>query len=210
MEDMPHDLRTFFVDVHLAAMHIVAQHTASEHHALFHAALLPPLDALGCFAAFLLRDGGHDGEPQLRIGVKGVDVVVHEDHANAVPPQFTGITHAVQRVSCKTGDLLRNNEVDLAPLCRIDHAVECLALFRVGARDALIRKHLHQFPLRLPLDVLAKIPLLALKGIRLILVIRRHAAIGRHPFFIVLHLANCVHSFIFCDHILSPLFWDCM
>ena len=210
MENMPHYFRAFFVDVHFAAMHIVAQHTAPEHHALLHAAFLSPFDALGCFAAFLLRDGGHDGEPKLRIGIKGVDVVVHKDHANAVPPQFTGITHAVQRISCKTGDLLRDNKVDLAPFCRIDHAVERFTLFRVGARDTLIRKHFHQLPFGLPLDVLAKIPLLAFKGIRLVLVIRGHAAIDRHPLSAALHLANCVHSFIFRDHILSPLFWDCM
>ena len=52
-----------------------------------------------------LEPEGHDGEPQLRILVKGVDIVVLEIHTDAEPQQLARVAEAVKGVSGETADL---------------------------------------------------------------------------------------------------------
>ena len=181
VEDQPHDFRAFFVDVKLAAAHVVAQHIPPEDYALFHAAAVSPFDALGRAAAFLLRDGGHDGEPQFRVRVEGVDVVVHEDHADAHCLELPGVTDAVQHIAGEAGDFLGENEVEFVILRVLDHAVEGGAFLRSGAAHALVHIDFVKLPQRVAADVLVEIPLLAFQRIGLVEIVGGHTAIGGDP-----------------------------
>ena len=181
MKNQPHDFRAFFVDMKFTVPHIVAQHIAPEDNSLFHAPTVSPFDALGCAAAFLLRDGGHDGESKLRVRFEGVDVVVHEDHADAHCLELPGVADAVQHVAGEAGNLLGQNEVEFVILRVLDHAVEGGAFLRSGAAHALVHINFVKLPQRVAANVLVEIPLLAFQRIGLVEIVRGHTAIGGYP-----------------------------
>ncbi len=181
VEDEPDDFRALLIDMEFTVPDIIAQHIPAEHHALLHTPALPPLDPVGGLAAFLLRDGGHDGEPQLGVRIQRVDVVVHEDDADAEFLELAGVEDAVQRVAGETADLLRDDQVEGAPLGIGHHPVEGVALLGAGAGDALVNIDFGQLPEGVALYVFAEVFLLALKRIDLIFLVRRYPAVGRDP-----------------------------
>ena len=179
-ENQPNDLCPLWIDGHLATLYIVAQQRAAEYHTLFHAAGLSPLGAVRGFTAFLLRHGAHDGQSKLAVVIPRVDVVVEKQNAHIPPPKLAGDLQRVHCIAGKTADLLCHDQVDLAHLCRVDHAVELHSLFGRSAGNALVGIDTLQFPFRFAFDALTEIPLLCLKRVGLIFLVCGHAAICRY------------------------------
>ena len=196
LENQPNYLCALQIDGHFPVGNIIAQHTSSEYNPLLHLSLLAPFDPLRGPSTFLLGNGGHDSQPQLRITVQGVDVVIHKDNAHTQLLQFPGIGDAVQRISGETGYFLGHNQIQFSVLGAGNHPVKSLSLFCSGSGQPFICKHLEKLPILMALDVLAEIALLALKGIGLILIVRRNTAVCGDPLFRLLESALLIHQFI--------------
>ena len=177
-EDQPHQLGPLGVDGHAAVFHIIAQQRPSEDHSPLHLPGLTPLDPGGRLAALLLGDGAHDGKPQLRVRLQGVDGVVHKQDTHAQPSQLPGVGNGVQDVSGETADLLGDNQPEFPHVGVVNHPVEGCPLFGGCARDALVSVDLIQLPVRLAGDVLLEIALLRLKGIGLVILVGGDPAVG--------------------------------
>ncbi|MPM63760.1 hypothetical protein SDC9_110643 [bioreactor metagenome] len=107
---------------------------------------LAPRYVLADRPAFLLRQGAHDGNQQLTLGVHGVNILFFEEHFDALIFQLANRRQCVDRVSCKAGDALRNDQIDLSRQRVRYHAIETVALFRVRAGDALVGIHFDHRP----------------------------------------------------------------
>ena len=57
----------------------------------------------------------------------------------------------------KTGNLLSNNQINIAVFCTLNHTVKFFSLFRVRSRDALIGKYGIKLPIGITLDILTEI-----------------------------------------------------
>lgn len=196
LENQPHYLCSLRVDGHFSVGNIIAQHTSPEYNALLHLSLLTPFDPLRGPSAFFLGNGGHDGQPQLRITVQSVDVVIHKDNAHTQLLQLTGIGDAVQCISGETGYFLGHNQIQFPVFGAGNHPMKGFPLFRSSSGQPFICKHLEKLPFLVALDVLAEIALLALKGIGLILIVRRNTAVCGDPLFRLLESALLIHQFI--------------
>ena len=180
MKDLLHDLGTLRIDGYYPIRHIVSQQRASKHHPLLHLSCLSPFDPLRGFAALLLSQGGHKRQPQLSLLLSGVDVVNEEKDTDSISAQFPGIGQGVQRVPGKPADLLGEDQIQLSrPGCG-DHGIELGALSGAGAGDPLVRIDILERPLWIALDIRLEVPLLTFKGIRLVLLVGGHPAIGCH------------------------------
>ena len=177
MEDEPDNFRALRVDGHFAADHVITQQRAAKNDTLLHAAYLPPFGAFRGPSAFVLCEGTHDRQPQLPIVGAGIQAVIEKQHAYTAPPQLAGDLQRVHRVAGKTADLLGHDQVDLSQLRRMEHFVELHALVGRCSRKSFVSIDALQLPIRLALDVLAEIPLLRFKRVRLIFLIRGYTAI---------------------------------
>lgn len=196
LENQPHYLCALRVDGHFPVGNIIAKHTSPEYNALLHLPLLAPFDPLRCPSALLLSNGGHNGQPQLRITVQSVDVVIHKDNTYTQLLQLPGIGDAIQCISGETGYFLGHNQIQFSVLGAGNHPVKCFSFFCSGSGQPFIGKHLEKFPFLVALDVLAEIALLALKGIGLIFIVRRNTAVCGDPLFCLLESALLIHQFI--------------
>ena len=102
---------------------------------------LAPGDILGDGAALLLGKAGHDGDQQLTLAVKGVDVFLLEIDLHAVLLQLANSDQTVYSISGEAADGLGNNEVDLPgegiinhPTRRTDVLVVRLSVYLVLVR----------------------------------------------------------------------------
>ncbi len=75
-----------------------------------------------------------------------------------------------------------------------DHAVERRPLFCGGSGDALVGVDLVQLPIRLAVDVLLEVALLALEGIGLVIPVGGHPAVGCY----LHHVSSPLSSALFC------------
>ena len=110
--------------------------------------------------------------------------------------EVTRVIDAVERISRKTGNLFRDDQIEIALFGAGDHALEFTALFGVGAGDAFVRENLVKLPIGVALNILPEIPLLALKGICLIFVVGGNAAIGSHTLSHIDYFSLLIHAFI--------------
>ena len=176
-KNAPHNRRALRLDGHHAAAHLIAQQTASEYHAALHTALLSPLHPLRGAPAFLLRDTGQNGQPQLGIRLQRIQPVIDEPHAHAQPAQLPRILQRIHGIARKAADLLGHNQIKL-PLSRpFDHAQKLDASCRARAGQAFVGKDFHESPVRMIPDILRKITLLAFKRMPLILTVGGNPAV---------------------------------
>ena len=108
--------------------------------------------AVAELAQFVLGDGGHDGQPQLGVLIKGVDIVILEEYAHAAAEKLPGKLNGVQRIAGKTGDLLGDDKVKGTLRRVIDHAVEVLAALGGDAGQALVNVAGDKRPRGVPAD----------------------------------------------------------
>ena len=152
-------------------------------NAVIHGGLLPGFDADGGFSALVLRQRCHDRQPQLPVAVKGLDVVVDEEHLNTVIPEQPGVLQRVHSIAGKAGDLAGDDHVELLRLGIPDHLHKARALFRRRAGDPLVHILLGQYPIR-PCRKNGLVPVhLVFQRRELRLVLRGNTGINRHiPF----------------------------
>ena len=135
----PDGLCLFRVDHIGVAYPVIAQDIAvSIESAFLPTHMLACLDPLGDFAAFLLGEGSHDGEPKLTIAVHGPDIVLHEVHFHTDVLQFSCSHQGVHRVSCEAADLTGHDQVELSRTGIFQHFQKGRSLLRLGAGDALV------------------------------------------------------------------------
>ena len=138
----------------------------SEQHAVLLRPLKAEARALGQLAHLVLRDGGHDGEPQFGILVKGVDVVVLKVHAHAAAQQLARVAQAVECISGETADLLGDDEVKAAAFRVLNHLEKLLTSLDRRAADALIHIASGKPPVRICGDIVLKIAFLVAETVR--------------------------------------------
>ena len=129
LKQFTHHLSFFIVNDQALVVLLIAEDAAvAEDDVLLDGLLMAEFHAGGQLAKFILGDGGHDREPQLRVLVQGVDVVVLEEYADAVIQQFACVLDGVQRVSGKAGNLLCDDQIEFVLRRVVHHAVEVLTL----------------------------------------------------------------------------------
>ena len=117
--------------------------------------------------------------------------------------EIARVIDAVERISRETGNLFRDDQIEIALFGAGDHALELAALFGVGAGDAFVGKNLVKLPIGVALNILPEIPLLAFKGVCLIFVVGGNTAIGGHTFSHIDYFSLLIHAFI-SVHISPP------
>ena len=152
----------------------------TEQHAVLLRTLKAEACAFGQLAHLVLCDGGHDGEPQFGILVKGVDVVVLKVHAHAAAQQLARVAQAVECISGETTDLLGDDEVKAAAFRVLDHLEKLLTSLDRRAADALIDVAAGKPPVRICGDVVLKIAFLVAETVDLLVFVGRNAGIVRH------------------------------
>ena len=152
----------------------------SKQHAVLLRTLKAEARALGQLAHLVLRDGGHDGEPQFGILVKGVDVVVLKVHAHAAAQQLTRVAQTVECISGETADFLGDDEVKAAALGILHHFEELLASLDRRAADTLIHIASGECPVRICGDIVLKIAFLVAETVDLLVFVGRNAGVVRH------------------------------
>ena len=162
-ENLPDDFRALRVDAHLPVLHIVAQQGPAEHHPLLHPPGLSPLHPGRRFSALLLGNRSHDGQPKLGVRLQSTDPVVHKQNTYPQCFQLSGVGDGVQYISRKTADLLGKDQVKFPQMGVGNHSIEGGSFLRRRSGDSFVGINLVQFPVRLAVDVLLKISLLALK-----------------------------------------------
>ena len=151
-----------------------------EQHAVLLRTLKAEARAFGQLAHLVLCDGGHDGEPQFGILVKGVDVVVLKVHAHAAAQQLARVAQTVECISGETADLLGDDEVKAAAFRVLDHLEKLLTSLDRRAADALIDVAAGKPPVRICGDVVLKIAFLVAETVDLLVFVGRNAGIVRH------------------------------
>ena len=180
VKDQAYQLRALWICCQASILYIIAQQGTAEHHPLLHPPGLAPLHPAGGLAALLLGDGAHNGQPKLGVRLQGTDAVVHKQYAHTQGLQLPGVGNGVQDVPGEAAHLLGEDELKLSHAGVGDHLVERRPLFGGGAGDPLVGVDLVQLPLRLAVDVCPEIPLLALKGVGLVVLVGGHTAVGCH------------------------------
>ena len=67
----------------------------SKDNAVFDCLLMTKLNTTRVPPKLVLGDTRHDSQPQFAIFIKGIDVVILEEHPNTVGKQLTGVLNAV-------------------------------------------------------------------------------------------------------------------
>mgnify|MGYP007129654750 CR=1 FL=1 len=128
-----------------------------------------------------MGDGGHDGQPQLGILIKGVDIVVLEENAYAAAKKLPCELNGVQCVAGETGDLLGDDKIKGILRRVIDHTVEVLAALGGDAGQALINVAGDKRPRGVPADEVLVVLDLVAQRVQLLVRLGGHAGIVCHP-----------------------------
>ena len=75
-ENKFYQLRFLWINDQVSSLYIISKERSSKDNALFHPPGLPPFDPAGGPAALLLGKGGHNGQPQFRVRLQSVDIIV--------------------------------------------------------------------------------------------------------------------------------------
>ena len=152
------------------------------------ALLVPELDAEADVCRqgfrFLLGQCRHDRHEHFALCIQSVDVLFFKENGNIQRFELSCVFQAVNRVSGESADGLGQDHVDLAGLAVIDHTVELVSLFSVGAADTVVRIYLDKFPFRLALDVGCVVLDLNVVAGFLFFIFSRYTAVGSHPCFL--------------------------
>lgn len=149
------------------------------HLSLLVAVLQAELHVLRKALAFLLGKTRHDRDQHFALGVHCVDRLLLEVDRDVLVLQLPDVLEAVEGVSGKTADRLRDDHVDVPSHALVDHAVELVTLFGIGAGDAVVRKYTCQHPVRIFLNVLGVVGNLRLVAGFLFIGIRADTAVCR-------------------------------
>ena len=153
LKQLPHHGRLLLVDDKAAVLLAVAKDTAvAQHHIVLDGLLMAEFYAAAELAQLVLGDGGHDGQPQFGVLVKGVDIVVLEEYAHATAKKLPRKLDGVQCITCKTGDLLGDDKVKGIIRRVIDHAVEVLTALGGDTGQALVNVAGDKRPRGVPAD----------------------------------------------------------
>ena len=165
----------------LLVLPVAEDPAVAQHHVLPDGLLMPELHAGGELAQLVLRDGGHDGEAKLRILVQRVDVVILEKDSHAIVQELPCVLDRVERVSGKTGDLLRDDQIEFIELRVVHHAVEVLAVLGGDAGKSFVDVAGHECPGVILADQIFIVANLVFQRVSLFIRFRGHAGIIRHP-----------------------------
>ena len=132
-------------------------------------------------AQFILGDSGHDGQAQFGVLVKGVDVVVLEEHPYSGAEQLPGVEDGVQGVSGETGDFLGDDKVKESRLTVLHHAVEVLPLLGGGGGQTLVYIAWHILPGGIFADELLVVAHLIAQGVELFVALGGYPGVEGHP-----------------------------
>ena len=166
LEQFPHHGGLVLVDDQALILLAVAENpVVAQHHAVFDGLLVAEFYPAGQFSQLILGDGGHDGQPQLRVLVEGIDVVVLEKDADPVAQKLAGKLDGVQGIAGETGDFLGNYQVKFVLGRVVDHAVEVFPAFGGDAGQALVDIPGHKGPGDVFLDEILVILNLVAQGV---------------------------------------------
>ena len=147
----------------------------------FHGLTLAPGPPATGALALGLGESPVQGDQKLALRVDGVDVLLLEDHWDTQAPQLPGEVEGVHGVAGEAGDGFSQDHVDLPLPALADHPQELLPLTGGGAGDALVREHPGHGPARFLHDLLGVVGELIVIAGELLLAVRGHPAVGRHP-----------------------------
>ncbi len=159
-----------FIDDKAAIVFGVTKNSGvAQNNALLDGLLVAKFDTGTEFPQLVLGDGGHDGKPQLRILVQGVDIVILEEYANPAGQQLAGELNGIQSVSGEAGDFLCNHKVKFPGSGILYHAVKILPVPGGSAGDALVDIARDKGPGGIFLDEVLVIANLIAQGIQLLI-----------------------------------------
>ena len=162
------------------------------HLALLVAVLKSQLDVLTHGLAFLLGKARHDRDQYLALRVHRVNGFLFKIDRYVLFFQLPDVLEAVERVSGKSADGLGDDHVDIACHTFIDHSVEFVPLFCVGAGDTVICKDTCQFPFRILLNIFCVVRDLSLIACFLFFRICADAAVGCNTELFLSGLFYCI------------------
>ena len=161
--------------------------------ALLVAVLQAQFNILAQRLALLLGKRRHDGKHDLTLGIHRVDIFFFEENRNVLVLKLTDIFQAVQCISGKPADGLCDYHIDITGHALVNHAVEFLALFCIGAGDAVVRIDSSQFPVWVAVNVSGVVFNLRVITGRLLVAVCGNTAVGSNlelRFFFVLALSG--------------------
>ena len=120
----------------------------------------------------------HDRDQHLALSVQRVDGFLLEINRYVLVLQLPDVLKAVESVAGKSADGLGDDHVDITGHALVDHSVEFVTLFCVGAGDTVVCKYACQLPFRILLNVLGVVSDLSLVACFLFFGIRADAAVG--------------------------------
>lgn len=126
------------------------------------------------------RQRGHDRQQKLTLAVEGPDVFFFKIDLDVVLLEFPDGSQAIDCVSGKAADRLRDNQVDLAVKGICNHLPELLTLFGIGAGDAFVRIYPDELPIIPAIDVIRVVVNLRFVTGQLLLVVGADTSVGRH------------------------------
>ena len=148
------------------------------HFSLLVPVLQAELHVLREALTFLLGKTRHDRDQHFALGVHCVDGFFLEEDRDVLVLQLPDVLEAVESVSGKSADGLGDDHVDVTGHALVDHSVEFVTLFCVGAGDTVVCKYARQLPFRILLNVLGVVRDLSLVACFLFFGIRADAAVG--------------------------------
>ena len=160
-----------------------------------------PLRILRDAPALLLREAREDRKQQLPGRLHRVDALLLKQDRYPSVLQLPRIDETVRRIPRKAGDRLRDDEVYLPRIARLDQPLKALPLPRPCSRDSLIRIDPGKRPVLLALDQPRVILHLICKRTELLLLLRGHPTVRRHPQFPLLTLARSSLLTITCTRL---------
>lgn len=104
--------------------------------------------------AFLLGEACHDCDQHLALSVHRVDGLFFKINRNIFILELPDVLQAVESVPSKAADGLRDDHIDVSGHALVDHSVEFVTLFRIGAGNTIVCKYACQLPFRIFLNVL--------------------------------------------------------
>ena len=182
LEQFPDHLCLLLIDGQPPAVFHIAEDTAvTQNHLVLDGLLMTKLDTAGKLAQLVLCDRGHNRQPELRIFVQGVDIVILKKHAYTAAEKLTGVLDGVQCVSCKTGNFLGDHKVKFVLCGILNHPVEILTFLGGNAGQTFINVTGNESPVTVALDQLVVIGYLIAQGIELLVALRRNTGVISHP-----------------------------
>ena len=135
----------------------------------------------GQLAKLVLCNRGHDCKAKLRILIEGIDVIVLEEYADTHIQKLSCVLQRVESVTCKSGDLLGDDEVEHILLGIADHSVEILSLLGGDARDALVDVARDESPAAYLFDFILIVCNLVGKGVQLLVGLLGNTGVKSNP-----------------------------